>query len=91
MKPDFYTKAVLTVIAVMLSVPALKPLISPATTASAQTSPFSGVQFAAYSNGGFTAFDTRSGDVWNYVGHGSGSVQYYGKLTQLGKPPVSGK
>jgi hypothetical protein len=36
MKPDLYTKAILTVVALMLTVIACKPLISPETTASAQ-------------------------------------------------------
>ena len=36
MKPDLYTKAVLTVIAVLLAVIALKPLFGPNTLASAQ-------------------------------------------------------
>jgi len=42
MKPDIYTKAILTVVAVMLSVIALKPLISPITAASAQAQPARG-------------------------------------------------
>ena len=43
MKPDLYTKAVLTVIAIMLSVIASKPIFNPDTTASAQTA-FAGMQ-----------------------------------------------
>jgi hypothetical protein len=38
MKPDFYTKAVLTLIAFLLAVIALKPLLGPDTIASAQRS-----------------------------------------------------
>jgi hypothetical protein len=38
MKPDFYTKAVLTVIAVLLAVIAVKPLVSPDMVANAQRS-----------------------------------------------------
>jgi hypothetical protein len=38
MKPDLYTKAVLTVIAVLLAVIALKPLVGPNILANAQRS-----------------------------------------------------
>jgi hypothetical protein len=38
MKPDLYTKAVLTVIAVLLAVIVLKPLVGPNALASAQRS-----------------------------------------------------
>ena len=38
MKPDFYTKTVLTVIAVLLTVIAFKPLVSPDAIASARRS-----------------------------------------------------
>jgi hypothetical protein len=38
MKPDLYTKAVLTVIAVLLAVIALKPLVSPNILSNAQRS-----------------------------------------------------
>jgi hypothetical protein len=64
MKPDLYTKAVLTVIAVMLTVIACKTVISPGTTASAQSAPFAGVQ---YSNAPTTSFfDARTGEIWLY-------------------------
>lgn len=45
MKPDLYTKAVLTVIALLLAVVAFRPLIQPQTIVQAQGA--SGVQFAA--------------------------------------------
>jgi hypothetical protein len=38
MKPDLYTKIILTVIAIMLAVIALKPLVSPSAIASVQRS-----------------------------------------------------
>jgi hypothetical protein len=38
MKPDVYTKAVLTIIAVLLAIIALKPLVSPDTIATARGS-----------------------------------------------------
>jgi hypothetical protein len=49
MRPDLYTKAVLTVIAVTLAVIAFKPLVGPQATVSAQSAPpvvFSGMQFS---------------------------------------------
>jgi hypothetical protein len=65
MKPDFYTKAVLTVIALMLTVIACKPLVSPDATTRAETAPFAGVQF--WSDAGATfAFDIRTGDIYRY-------------------------
>ena len=59
---DFYTKAVLTIIAFMLTVIACKTVISPETTASAQ-GPFTSVQFDASAK---TFFDTRTGEIWIY-------------------------
>jgi hypothetical protein len=83
MKPDVYTKAVLTVIALLLAVIAFKPLISPETTASAQGQ-FAGVQF----NGGLASddigfFDPRSGEIWGYSG---GELWSKRRLTKLGQP-----
>jgi hypothetical protein len=65
MKPDTYTKAVLTVVAIMLSLLAVKPLISPDTTAQAQGTPFAGVQFVV-DRGDLEFFDPRTGEVWEY-------------------------
>jgi len=62
MRPDIYTKAVLTVIAVMLTVIAVKPLISPDTTASAQSGQFVGVQY-----GNLDFFDSRTGEVFSFI------------------------
>ncbi len=45
MKPDIYTKAVLTVIAVALVAIASNQYTNPRTTVQAQASPFAGVQF----------------------------------------------
>jgi hypothetical protein len=46
MKPDTYTKAVLTVIALTLTVIACNQYIEPKATAQAQASPFAGVQYS---------------------------------------------
>jgi len=65
MKPDLYTKAVLTVIAIILIVIACKTVIGPDATASAQSAPFAGVQYATL--GGYHSFfDTRTGEVYSY-------------------------
>ena len=88
MKPDFYTKAVLTVIAIALSVIACKPLINPDTTASAQSGAFPGVQFSGSVQGVFYLFDSRTGDVWLYGGTDDGLTmrKYHYKVSALGGP-----
>jgi hypothetical protein len=57
MKPDIYTKAFLTVIAIMLSVIACNPFLSPETAVSAQSAKFAGVQFTSTSTGYSQFFD----------------------------------
>jgi hypothetical protein len=60
MKPDIYTKAVLTVIAVALTPIACNQYVSPSTTARVQ-GPFATLQFA--SSGTYPKFfDTRTGE-----------------------------
>jgi len=72
MKPDFYTKAVLTVIALMLAVIACKPLFSPETIVSAQGS-FAGVQFTHNPTGSDLYFFGSSGEsVGNWRGLSAG-------------------
>ena len=66
MKPDLYTKVVLTVIAVMLSLIVCNQFLNPTSTAQAADAKFASMQF----NGGpysFTMFDTRTGDIWGYT------------------------
>lgn len=90
MRPDIYTKAVLTVIAIMLTVIACNQYVSPAATAQAQ-GPLAGVQFSGYGLN-FNAYDTRTGDVWRYaddsLNHKNVTVKYLGKLTKLGQAPA---
>ena len=88
MKPDIYTKAVLTVIAVALIAIAFGPAVHPGMTAQAQSAQFAGVQ---YSDGNF--FDTRTGEVWVYqtccnVGADSGKYVAKMKLNKLGQAMV---
>jgi hypothetical protein len=84
MKPDLYTKAVLTVIAIALAAIAVNQYANPKTAVQAQGT-FAGVQ---YSNGSF--FDTRTGEVWVYngccgLGEGNGKFAGKMKLTKLGQ------
>jgi hypothetical protein len=83
MRIDWYTKAVLTVIAIMLTVIACKPLISPETTT--QSTPFAGVQ----ANGG-SFFDPRTGEIWSYsqLADDYGRLIEKQRLTKLGQPLV---
>jgi hypothetical protein len=86
MRIDLYTKTILTIIALLLAVIALKPLIQPNAVA-AQVN-LSGVQFSGIP-GGLTAVDTKSGEVWVYVDTPDAhEVQLIGKINQLGKPMV---
>jgi hypothetical protein len=63
MRIDLYTKTILTLIALLLGVVALKPIFRPDTVAA--QSDLSGVQFSG-SGGELWAVDTRSGHVWVY-------------------------
>jgi hypothetical protein len=90
MKPDLYTKIVLTVIALMLTVIAFKTALGRETTASAQGA-FAGVQSGA--NKEF--FDTGTGELFSYgVTYDDHGVAHEGQLTQkarlvkLGDPLV---
>jgi hypothetical protein len=82
MRPDLYTKAVLTVIAIMLTVLVLKPFSNPPTTAQAQGS-FSGVMFAA--SGAYEFFDPRTGELWVY-GAPDGTLVSKFRVTRFGQP-----
>jgi hypothetical protein len=80
MRIDLYTKAVLTIIAIMLSVIASNQLISPR-VASAQGS-FAGVQFTGP---GGSFFDSRTGEIWVYA-LDDGRPFYKRRITKLGQP-----
>lgn len=77
MRIDLYTKALLTVIAVLLAVTAFKQFNQPQPVAAEGN--FSGVQFS-----GMSFFDTRTGDIWSYGQAGMVVSQY--KLIRLGEP-----
>jgi hypothetical protein len=90
MRIDLYTRAVLTAIALLLAVIAVRPYVSPETTAFAQGT-FAGVQFVDIvdaDSGSGTFFDTRSGEIWVYSG---GGIRHKFRLTKLGQPIVKEK
>jgi hypothetical protein len=80
MRIDLYTKTILTLIALLLSVFALKPVFQPQTAAAAGS--FSGVQFS-YSGGNHAFFNVNTGDVWEYGDHGDFKNHY--RVNELGK------
>ena len=71
MKPDLYTKAALTVIAIALTVMAANQYVSPSATAHAQ-SVFADIQAVSVSN----FFDRRTGDLWEYELEGTNRKVY---------------
>lgn len=93
MKPDVYTKTILTIIAMMLTVIACNQYVNPAATVSAQTSQLAGVQFSINRPADtISFFDTRTGELWNYDLRNGNMLGMNGnalgrwKLTALGQP-----
>lgn len=90
MRIDLYTKAVLTVIALLLAVVACKDVSQPPGVAA--SGPLAGVQFSA-TLGGLFAIDTNTGEMWMYGE--DNKAKYAGKITKLGDPidvtPLKGK
>jgi hypothetical protein len=86
MKPDLYTKAVLTVIAFMLVLIGCHQYTSPATTVQAE-GPFAGVQYSD-SGGNPTFFDPKTGEVWFYsmpLQDGTAYVVRHWRIPKLGE------
>jgi hypothetical protein len=73
----------LVAIAILLGVIAFRPYISPETTAHAQGA-FTGLQFVA-TPVGYSFFDSRTGEVWEYSG--VGLVKKY-RINKPGQPLV---
>ena len=84
-KIDWYSKAALTGIAVLLGVIAARPYVGPEVV-QAQGA-FSGVQYGPTSQSQ-NFFDARTGDLWGYLGD---RVLYRGNVTKLGQPIVTEK
>jgi hypothetical protein len=76
MRIDLYTKTILTFIALLLTVFALKPVFQPQTASAAGA--FTGVQFS-YSGGNHAFFNVNTGDVWEYGDHGDFKNHYHVK------------
>jgi hypothetical protein len=82
---DRYTKTILTVIALLLAVIALKPMLQPQVAmAQGEMRPgkYDHIQFA-YSGGEAAFFDTHSGDVWMH--DNSGHFRQHYKIGEFGK------
>jgi hypothetical protein len=80
MRIDLYTKTILTLIVLLLSVFALKPVFQPKTANAAGA--FAGIQFS-YSGGNHAFFNANTGDVWEYGDHGDFRNHY--KVHEFGK------
>jgi hypothetical protein len=80
MRTDLYTKTILTLIAMLLAVIALKPIFQSQAVMAAGI--FDHLQFS-YSGGNHAFFDTSSGDVWEYGDNGHFRQHY--KVQQLGR------
>jgi len=83
---DWYLKTVLTVIALALASMAVRPGLVPDQIAHAQA-PTSELQMAV-TPVGYSFFDARTGDLWEYTGIG---VHAKFKLTKPGLPLVKEK
>jgi len=73
---DLYTKTILTLIALLLSVVVLKPVFQPQTARAAGS--FAGIQFS-YSGGNHAFFDTDNGEVWEY----GAAVDVLGRIIEV--------
>jgi hypothetical protein len=90
MKPDLYTKAVLTVVAAMLVVIGYKSIVKPETTAYAAET-FAGLQFSVDSGHGYSFFDPRTGEISSYTwrpseGTNKAALAWQYRLTKIGDP-----
>ena len=83
MKPDLYTKAVLTVIAFMLVMIGCRQYVSPITTVKAEGQ-FAGVLYTGPSL--YSFFDTKTGEVWEH--DNDGIVATHLRITKLGQRAV---
>jgi hypothetical protein len=80
MRADIYTKTIITIIALLLAVIALKPLLLPQPALA--NGNYAGIQFS-YSGGNHAFFNANTGDVWEYGDHGNFRNHY--KINELGK------
>jgi hypothetical protein len=80
MGSSFYTKTILTLIALFLAVIALKPIFQPQSVMAQGA--YAGIQFS-YSGGNHAFFNSNTGDVWEYGDHGNFKNHY--KVKEFGK------
>jgi hypothetical protein len=80
MRIDVYTKTIITIIALLLAVVALKPILQP--QAALAEGGFAGIQFS-YSGGNHAFFNANTGDVWEYGDNGRFRNHY--KVREFGK------
>ena len=95
MRIDFYTKAVLTAIALLLAALAMRPAtveaqIEPATTLYVEpgTSPIRNLNGGVPSDGK-VVINLSTGDVWGFPTHGAGAPYPIDALPLGGRAPVS--
>lgn len=95
MRIDFYTKAVLTAIALLLATLAMRPTavqaqIEPATTLYVEpgTSPIRNLNGGVPSDGK-VVINLSTGDVWGFPTHGAGAPYPIDALPLSGRAPVS--
>ena len=84
MKIDALTKAVLAAIAVLLAAIAIEPYAGPNNRTVHAQGQFTGMQFAV-TPVGYSFFDTRTGEGWEYSGTAL-STKY--RLSKPGQPLV---
>lgn len=89
MKVDFYTKAILTLIAIFLGVLSLRPIIEPEGAFAGASDKFGNLAFASYEDH-VLFFDRKTGDVFNYF-IGRSIKPYFGRIVELGEPLVKPK
>ena len=84
MRIDWYTKGVLTVIAVLLAMVVFKQYVIPETV-QAQSGSFAGVQYFGFPN---SFFDPPTGDVWHH--YDLKNPTHY-RVARLGSPMIEVK
>ena len=82
MRIDIYTKVVVTVIAFLLGIIAVRPMVRPGVTAQAQGG-FGGLQYSGPT--GISFFDSRTGDIWFYESD-NGKAYLHWRMTRPGAP-----
>jgi hypothetical protein len=86
MKMDRYTKTVFTLICLFLGILAIRPLVLPTPGFADYGDKFERYQFSVNMQGAYF-FDTKTGEIWNYIRDGSNIVvQKMGTIKTMGEP-----